>query len=224
MSNGCLETTRRTVPVLSNPRPRQLGYGRELPQAIAALRMGATVLDLGSGDGAYSFLAATAVGESGRIIGVETAPEMIAQARANVIHNGFYHVSFRLGELEHLPVADRIADAVISHYGINPSYCKTQVFREAFRVLKPGGHLAIVDTVATKILPEDVEENDVLYTECLSGVLMLDDIEDMLRAAGFDRVQSQIKQNRNGFRPASATSRALKPIVAPALIEAVKPA
>ncbi len=218
MGNGCVETTWQTVRV-----DIPLERGGELPQAIATLQTGATVLDLGSGDGAYSFLAATAVGESGCVIGVETTPDMISQARANVIQNGFCNVSFRLGELEYLPVADQTVDVIISHYGINQSSGKTQVFREAFRALKPGGQLALVDMVATQVLPEDVEEDDILYTECLSGVLMLDDIEDMLRAAGFDRIRSQTKRSGNGFRQASATHRALKNIVTPALMEAVKP-
>lgn len=204
MVNACLEITSPTV--LADD---------ELPQAITTLRTGATVLDLGSGDGAYSFLAATAVGESGCVIGVVTTPEMISQARANAVQNRYCNVSFRLGELEYLPVADQTADAIISRYGLRPSYTKTQVFREAFRALKPGGHLAIVAMVVTQVLPEDVEEDDTI---------MLDDIEDMLRAAGFARIHSQRKQTGNGFCQMPAAKRTCRNMIAPALIEAVKPA
>lgn len=195
----------------------RLSYRCELPQAIQLLQPGDVVLDLGSGDGAYSFLAAAAVGENGSVIGVETTPDMIGQARRNVIQNGFCNASFRLGELEYLPVADQAVDVVISHYGINQSAEKTQVFREACRVLKPGGRVALIEMVANQALPEDVEEDDVLYTECLSGVVMLDDLEDMLRAAGFEAIRSQPKQKRNG------RSSTVKNVVTPALIEAVKP-
>ncbi len=218
MANGTLKTTYQTVHV-----DIPLGRSGELPQAITALQTGAAVLDLGCGDGAYSFLAAAAVGESGYVIGVETTPDMISQARANVIQNGFCNVSFRLGELEYLPVANQTVDVIISHYGINQSCGKAQVFREAFRALKPGGHLAIVDMVATQVWSEEVEENDLLYTEFCSGVLMLDDIEDMLRAAGFQGIRSQTKQTHSRDRQTLAPSRVLQDIVTPALIEAGKP-
>lgn len=191
------------------------GRGDELPQAITSLWNGATVLDLGSGEGAYSFLAATAVGESGCVIGVETTPDMISQARVNLIHSRFCNVSFRLGELEYLPVADQSVDVIISHYGINQSCGKAQMFREALRVLKPGGRLAMIEMVITQVLPEDVEED---------GALMLDDIEDMLRAAGFDRIRSQTRLPRNGFYHVPAISRSVKNMTDPVLVEAVRPA
>ncbi|ETW95885.1 MAG: hypothetical protein ETSY1_28785 [Candidatus Entotheonella factor] len=210
MSNACLEITE---PPVSIDIARERSY--ELPPALTSLSNGATVLDLGSGEGAYSFLAATAVGESGCVIGVETTPAMISQARMNLIQSRFCNVSFRLGELEYLPVSDQSIDVIISHYGINQSCNKTQVFREALRVLKPGGRLTIVEMVATQVLPEEVEEN---------GVLMLDDIEDMLRAAEFDQIQSHIRPPRNGSHRGPATNRAMKHLTAPVLIEAVKPA
>lgn len=219
MGNGCLDTIEQPVDVNVN-----LAHYCELPQAIMGLQPGEAVLDLGSGDGAYCFLAATAVGESGCVIGVETTPDMISQARANVIQNGFCNVSFRLGELEYLPVADQSMDVIVSHYGINQASAKTQVFREAFRALKPGGRVALVETVATQPVPEDVEEDDVLYTECLSGVVMLDDLEDMLRAAGFEQIRSQTKHKRSERPLTWSTRMALESVVAPALIEAVKSA
>ncbi len=218
MGNECLDTIEQVVRIDVN-----LVQCCELPQAIMGLQPGDSVLDLGSGDGAYGFLAATAVGESGAVIGVDTTPDMIGQARANVIRNGLCNVSFRLGELEYLPVADQSIDVIISHYGINQSSAKTQVFREAFRTLKPGGRVALVEMVAMQPLPEDVEEGDVLYTECLSGVVMLDDLEDMLRAVGFEKIRSETQQSRHERPLAWRTSMALKNVVAPAMIEAVKP-
>ncbi len=218
MGNGSLEQPKQTACV-----NLPLGRGLELSQVINTLKTGETVLDLGCGDGAYSFLAANTVGENGFVIGVETTPDMISQARNNVIQNGFCNVSFRLGELEYLPVANQSADVMISHYGMNQASGKTQVCREAFRALKPGGRLAIVDMVATQMLPEDMEETDVLYTEFLSGVLMLDDLKDMLQAAGFHQICSQTKTYPEERRQAAVSSRALQHVVIPALIEAVKP-
>ncbi|WP_179137337.1 methyltransferase domain-containing protein [Candidatus Entotheonella palauensis] len=199
-------------------------YGGELPPAIATLQIGQTVLDLGSSDSAYRALAATAVGEDGHIISVETTPAVVARARQHVMQDGFFNVSFRLGELEYLPVADQTVDVIISHYGLQPSSVKTQVFREALRALKPGGHLALVAMVATQVLPEEMEENDGLDTDDLSDVLMLDDIEDMLRAAGFDQIKSQTTCCGRGARQASTMNGIIEDLVTPVLIEAAKPA
>ncbi|ETW98362.1 MAG: hypothetical protein ETSY1_19035 [Candidatus Entotheonella factor] len=191
------------------------GHRQEPSPAIATLQSGQTVLDLSSSDSTYRTLAATAVGEDGHIIGVAATPDVVAQAREDVVLNGFYNMSFRLGELDYLPVADQTVDVIISHYGLHPSSAKTQVFREALRALKPGGHLALVEMVATQVLPEDVEEG---------GVLMLDDIEDMLRAAGFDHIQSQSTPSGRGPRQASTLNGAIEELVTPVLIEAAKPA
>ncbi len=219
MENGCLDTTNHVV-----AGDVRLIRSDMLPKAILALQPGETVLDLGSGDGTYSFLAAAAVGQNGHVIGVETASDRLRQARARVLQSGLRTVSFRLGELEYLPVADQSVDVIFSHDGVNQSSEKTQVFREAYRVLKPGGRVALVEMVATQPLSEDVEEEDTLYPERLPGVVMLDDLEDMLRAAGFDKIQSQAKRDRNGCPMVWNTNWACQHVVASALIEAVKPA
>ncbi len=219
MLNECLEIAQPIVSMDISPTS-----ACELPHATAALRTGATVLELGSGDGAYSCLAALVVGESGCVIGVETTPDMVSQARANVVQNGLGNVSFRLGELEYLPMANQTADVIISHYGIHPSAGKTQVFREAFRALKPGGHFTFVDMVAMQVLPEEEEVDVVGYAEDLAGVIMLDDLEDMLRAAGFEQIRSYTQPSCHKPTQVPVCDGALNDMITPALLEAVKPA
>lgn len=171
------------------PEGADLGLGCGNPQAIAALRAGDTVLDLGSGAGFDCFLAARQVGETGKVIGVDMTPEMVTKARGNARQVEAANVEFRLGEIEHLPVADDSVDVVLSNCVINLSPDKSAVFREAFRVLKAGGRLAISDVVAVKDMPTALADSVEAMTGCVSGSARVFDLEKMLRQAGFEDVR-----------------------------------
>src|SRR5499427_1949854 len=171
------------------PEAANLGFGCGNPLAIASLQPGQTVLDLGSGAGFDCFLAARAVGPSGRVIGVDMTHEMLSKARENAEKNGFTNVEFRLGEIEALPVADSSIDVIISNCVINLSPDKPAVFAEAFRVLKSGGRLAISDAVALKPVPETLAESVGAHASCISGATELGRLEAMLTAAGFSGIQ-----------------------------------
>jgi SAM-dependent methyltransferase len=181
------------------PEGANLGLGCGNPIALASLRPGETVLDLGSGAGFDCFLAARAVGETGRVIGVDMTHEMLHRARANAEKSGTAHVEFRLGEIEHLPVADASVDVVISNCVINLSPEKAQVFREAFRVLKPGGRLAVSDVVSTAPFPDEVQRDLALRAGCVAGASLIDDLDGMLTDAGFDGVRIQPKDESRTF-------------------------
>jgi len=152
------------------PEAANLGLGCGNPLAIASLREGQVVLDLGSGAGFDCFLAARAVGSTGNVIGVDMTHEMLSKARENAQKNGFTNVEFRLGEIEALPVANNSIDVIISNCVINLSPEKQRVFEEAFRVLKPGGRLAVADMVATAPLPEEIKSDWGAYTALTPGV------------------------------------------------------
>ncbi len=173
----------------SIPQGADLGLGCGHPTALASLAEGEVVLDLGSGAGIDCFLAADKVGESGRAIGVDMTPEMIERARGNARKEDVENVEFRLGEIEHLPVADASVDVVISNCVINLSPDKPQVFREAFRALKPGGRLMVSDIVLRGELPEEVRESMEHYVGCVAGALQIDDYLDTIRDAGFRDVK-----------------------------------
>lgn len=177
---GYTEEELKTVPEGTN-----LGLGCGNPVALASLREGEIVLDLGSGAGFDCFLAANKVGEEGRVIGVDATPEMIEKARENVKKGNYENIDFRLGEIEDLPVADNSVDVVISNCVINLSLAKRRVFQESFRVLKPGGRMVISDIVLLKKLPDFIKNSIEAYIGCLSGAMMKDEYIRIIEETGF---------------------------------------
>ncbi len=171
------------------PEGADLGLGCGNPLAFAEVAPGETVLDLGSGAGIDCFLAAQAVGPAGRVIGVDMTPQMIRKARANLAKSEFENVEFRLGEIEHLPVADRSVDLIISNCVVNLSPAKDQVFREAFRVLRPGGRMMVSDLVLTREIGPELRKNVELYVGCVAGAALREDYLRLMRDAGFTDVE-----------------------------------
>jgi len=208
--------------VSSVPDGANLGLGCGNPQAIASLQTGETVLDLGSGAGFDSFLAAKAVGDQGHVIGVDMTPEMLSRARSNAETAGVGNVEFRLGEIENLPVADGAVDVIISNCVINLSAEKARVFREAFRVLKPGGRLAISDVVAAAELPEDMKHDMALYTGYLAGASLVNELELMLQQAGFEDIRIRPKDESREFIRNWVPGRKIEDYVVSATIETIK--
>jgi arsenite methyltransferase len=187
------ETSRRVgysdEEIAAAPDGANLGLGCGNPLALASLKQGETVLDLGSGAGFDCFLAAKQVGSRGRVIGVDMTPEMLDKARENARTAGVANVEFRLGEIENLPVADNTADAVISNCVINLAPDKKRVFAEAFRALKPGGRLMVSDLVLTAPLPKAVQDSVSAYVGCLAGASLKADYLKAIELAGFENVQ-----------------------------------
>jgi arsenite methyltransferase len=171
------------------PEGADLGLGCGNPLAHAAVRPGETVLDLGSGAGVDCFLAARETGPGGRVVGVDMTPAMLAKARANATRGGYTNVEFRLGEIEHLPVADGSVDCIISNCVVNLSPDKPQVFREALRALRPGGRMLLSDLVLTRPLTEEMRRDVALYVGCVAGAAMKDEYLGMIRDAGFADVE-----------------------------------
>jgi len=209
--------------VATAPEGANLGLGCGNPQAIAALKPGETVLDLGSGAGFDVFLAARAVGVTGHVIGVDMTPDMVSKARANALKGGYANVEFRLGEIEHLPVADATVDVIISNCVINLSPDKAQVFRDAWRVLKPGGRLAISDIVLTAPLAPEMQAEVALYTGCVAGAEDVPTLTAMLDAASFVDIRIAPKDASREFIRHWAPGRGVEDCIASAGIEAVKP-
>ena len=181
---GYSEEEIKTVPEGAN-----LGLGCGNPLAFASLKEGEVVLDLGSGGGLDTFLAANIVGKKGRVIGVDMTPEMIERARGNARQGNYTNVEFRLGEIENLPLADNHVDVVISNCVINLVPDKRRAFREVFRVLKPGGRLMISDMVLLKELPDFIKNSVEAYIGCLSGAVMKDEYLEAIKVAGFQGVR-----------------------------------
>jgi arsenite methyltransferase len=202
------------------PVGANLGLGCGNPTALVSLRPGEVVLDLGSGAGIDCFLAAKKVGPKGRVIGVDMTPEMLAKARANAVAGRYRNVEFRLGEIEHLPVADRSVNVVISNCVVNLAPDKGAVYREAFRVLKPGGRLAVADVVATRPISPGERADASLWSSCSSGALEVGRVKTLLRRAGFARVTVDL--DPRGGTPETLRDQAARGVV-PADIVAVKP-
>jgi len=205
------------------PRGADMGLGCGNPKTIAALRKGETVVDLGSGGGFDCFLCAQEVGETGSVIGVDMTPDMVTKARNNAEKGKYSNVAFRLGEIEHLPIADNEADVIISNCVINLSPDKPQVFREAFRVLKPGGRLAISDVVATVNLPEDMRNDAVLVSGCMGNASLIEDLAAMIERAGFTEVRIEPKNESKDFMRDWAPGNKVLDYIVSATIEGVKP-
>src|SRR5947209_7848477 len=204
------------------PEAANLGLGCGNPLAIASLREGQLVLDLGSGAGFDCFLAARAVGSTGKVIGVDMTHDMLSKARENAQKNGFTNVEFRLGEIEALPVADNSIDVIISNCVINLSPEKQRVFDEAFRVLHPGGRLAIADMVATATLPDEIKADWTAYTGCMAGASQISELEQMLREAGFERIKIAPKDESRSFIREWLPGKRIEDFSVSATIEALK--
>ncbi|WP_168464815.1 arsenite methyltransferase [Wolbachia endosymbiont of Ctenocephalides felis wCfeT] len=216
---GYSEEEAKSVPTGAN-----MGLGCGNPVAIASLKSGEVVLDLGSGGGFDCFLAAKRVGSTGRVIGVDMTPSMISKSRLNAEKGGYSHVEFRLGEIEALPVADASVDVVISNCVINLSTNKPQVFKEIARVLKPGGRLSVSDIVATNPLPEAIKKDLALYAGCIAGAMSVGELKQALVDAGLKDINIQVKEASRTFIEKWTSESGAENYVASAVIEARSPA
>jgi arsenite methyltransferase len=204
------------------PEGSNMGIGCGNPQAIASLKKGEIVLDLGSGGGFDCFLASKSIGETGKVIGVDMTPEMISKARNNAIKGKYTNTEFRLGEIEHLPVADATIDVIISNCVINLSPEKEKVFNEAYRVLKPGGRLAISDIVATAEFPDEFKNDVSLICGCMSGASSIEVIQTLLSNAGFSEIRIESKSKSREFIKDWRPETGIENYIISANIEAVK--
>ena len=209
--------------VSSVPEGANLGLGCGNPQAVAEIKTGETVLDLGSGGGFDCFLASGQTGKEGHVIGVDMTPEMISKSRANAEKGAYRNVEFRLGEIENLPVADESVDVIISNCVINLSPDKPRVFSESYRTLKKGGRLAISDVVASDVLPENIKKDMALYTGCIAGAARISEVEKMLKEAGFEKIRITPKNESKLFIQECAPGIPVTDYIVSATIEAVKP-
>ena len=207
----------------SVPDGADMGLGCGNPRAIASIKPGETVLDLGSGGGFDCFLAAAETGESGHVIGVDMTPTMVSKARNNEDKGNYSQVEFRLGEIEYLPLANDTVDVIISNCVINLSPDKKRVFSEAFRVLKNGGRLAISDVVASTELPQEIRDDLQLYSGCMAGASHIRELEQILADSGFTDIRIAPKDESKEFIKDWAPGRGVEEYVVSATIEAVKP-
>ncbi|MFA7030781.1 MAG: arsenite methyltransferase [Candidatus Methanomethylophilaceae archaeon] len=205
------------------PLGANMGLGCGNPIAIALLKEGERILDLGSGGGFDSFLARRKVGETGFVIGIDMTPEMIKLARNNAKKSGFDNVEFRLGEIENLPVADCSMDVVISNCVINLSLDKQRVFKEAYRVLKSGGRLSVSDVVATADIPEEIKGDLASISNCIAGAEHVDRLKVMLENAGFIKIRMMPKDNSREIIKSWESGNNPEDFVASFIIEAEKP-
>lgn len=212
-----------TTDLANIPEGANLGLGCGNPVALASLSPGQTVLDLGAGAGFDAFIAARTVGTDGKVIGVDMTPEMVNKARANAKKGGYQNVEFRLGEIEALPVADKSIDVIISNCVINLSPDKPSVYREAFRVLKPGGRIAVSDVVAREVLAEDVKNDLALHSGCLAGATLKADLVTILADAGFVDVSVREKSNSTEVITSWEAKRGFESKVFAAEVTATKP-
>lgn len=228
-SNGAItpDALARTVgysalELQSAPHGANMGLGCGNPQAIAALQSGEVVVDFGSGGGFDCFLAAKQVGEKGRVIGVDMTSEMVERARRNAAATQCGNVSFRLGEIEYLPVPDGVADVVLSNCVVNLSTDKPQVFREAYRILKRSGRLALSDIVATAEIPEAIRRDLELHAACIAGAARVEDLESMMQQAGFANISIRPSLESGKLLAEMFPALGVENVVASAVIEAVK--
>ena len=205
------------------PEGADMGLGCGNPKAIASIQPGETILDLGSGGGFDAFLAASETGATGRVIGVDMTPEMISKSRHNAKRANYQNVEFRLGEIEHLPVADNSVDVIISNCVINLSPDKQQVFNDAFRVLKSGGRLAISDIVTSTALPDEIKHDTQLYSACVSGASIITELESIMQASGFINISITPKDDSREFIKDWAPGSNIEELVVSAYIQAIKP-
>jgi arsenite methyltransferase len=207
----------------NTPDGANLGLGCGNPVALASLKPGETVVDLGSGGGFDCFLAANEVGKNGKVIGVDMTPDMISKARKSAQDANIDNVEFRLGEIEHLPVADNSVDIIMSNCVINLSPDKQSVYKDAFRALKPGGRMAILDILATRELPAEVKNDLALHSACVGGAATVESTVTMLEQAGFRDIIIDVKEESrkiiNEWMPGSNPGD----YIVSAYIEAKKP-
>lgn len=208
--------------LLNVPTESNMGLGCGNPIAIAALKEGDVVLDLGSGGGFDCFLARQQVGETGFVIGVDMTPEMIQLSRKNAKKSGYSNMEFRLGEIEHLPVVDASVDVIISNCVINLSLEKEKVFKDAYRVLKHGGRLSISDIVATAELPKNMKDDLAMKVGCISGAEHVDSIKEMLEDSGFCNIKMVPKDNSKQILNTWLPDKNIEDYVASFIIEAEK--